>query len=155
RRWGSRTKRFDRAQTLPRLFRGLMTVASLDQPAGTESHQFGPDAHVIASVLAARAAMHRRIVIHCAQYRANTIAQNAQPAYSESALEGGFMSKTGAEGGLEALLTAAIVGDSAAVQAALAASPDLPRGSIHAAAALGDAEAALQLLGDAPSRAIE
>jgi Ankyrin repeats (3 copies) len=35
------------------------------------------------------------------------------------------------------------------------ASPEVPRRSIHVAAALGDAEAALQLLADAPSRAIE
>jgi ankyrin repeat protein len=70
-------------------------------------------------------------------------------------MEDGFMSKAGADGGLEALLTAAIAGDSAAVQAALAASPELPRGSIHAAAALGDADAALELLEDSSSRAIE
>jgi ankyrin repeat protein len=65
------------------------------------------------------------------------------------------MPKTSVDGDQEALLTAAIVGDSAAVQAALAASPELPRGSIHAAAALGDAQATLQLLEDTPSRAIE
>jgi ankyrin repeat protein len=70
-------------------------------------------------------------------------------------MEGGLMSKTSVDGGVETLLTAAIVGDSAAVRATLAAGPELPRRSIHTAAALGDAQAALQLLEDAPSRAIE
>jgi hypothetical protein len=69
-------------------------------------------------------------------------------------MEGGLMSETGADGGLEGLLTAAIVGDCAAVHAALAANPELPRGSIHAAAALGDAEAAFQLLAGSTGRVL-
>jgi hypothetical protein len=46
-------------------------------------------------------------------------------------MEGGLMSETGADGGLEALLTAAIAGDCAAVHAALAANPAKARYARH------------------------
>src|SRR5262245_52280805 len=61
----------------------------------------------------------------------------------------------GEEVKVESVLTAAIEGDAAAAQTALAKSPELPRGSIHVAAALGDDRAALRLLDETPSRAIE
>jgi len=53
----------------------------------------------------------------------------------------------------DALLSAALAGDSGRVRAALAADPDAARRSIHVAAALGDADAALALLAQDGRRA--
>jgi ankyrin repeat protein len=113
-----------------------------------------------------------RIVGHLPRTRGQTVTEVLASRFTLSeaqlvvAREAGFsswprlkrhieLSRLGIEGGLETLLSAGIVGDSAAVQAELAASPELARRSIHVAAALGDAQAALQLLDDDPSRATE
>jgi ankyrin repeat protein len=64
-------------------------------------------------------------------------------------------SRLGVDGGLEALLSAAVVGDDAAVRAAQLAAAEVARHSIHAAAALGDEHAARRLLDEAPSSAVE
>src|SRR5438552_1968070 len=55
-------------------------------------------------------------------------------------------SRLGVDGDIEAVLSAAIAGDAAAVRAALAARPELPRRSIHLAVALADVPSALALL---------
>src|SRR6185436_9748375 len=113
-----------------------------------------------------------RIVRHLPRTRGQTVAEVLASPFTLSeaqlvvAREAGFpswprlkqhieLSRLGIEGGLEALLAAAVVGDSAAVQSALAASPELPRRSIHVAAALGDVQAALRLLEDESHRATE
>ena len=62
-------------------------------------------------------------------------------------------SQLGVDADLEAVLSAATAGEAATVRAALALRPGLPRRSIHVAAALGDAPAALALLDESPSLA--
>jgi ankyrin repeat protein len=113
-----------------------------------------------------------RIAAHLPRARGQTAAQVLASAFRLGdaqlvvAREAGFpswpqlkrqleLSQLGIEGALEALLDAALAGETDAVRTALAVDPQLPRRSIHAAAALGDAEAARALLEGAPRLSTE
>jgi len=109
-----------------------------------------------------------RIVRHLPRARRQDAAQALASPFTLSdaqlviAREAGFVSwpdlrqhfersQLGVDADLEAVLSAATAGDPATVRAALALRPGLPRRSIHLAAALGDAPAALALLNESPS----